>query len=264
MLGRRPDGFHDLETLITRISLADRLKIDLSSGRGIEFSCDEPEIPQDRSNLVVQAAEAFMELLPKARGVRIRLEKKIPHGAGLGGGSSNAAATLLALNQLCGHVLDSSQLRNLAAKLGSDIPFFLGNGPAKCTGRGDVLEPCAFSQELPLLLIKPPFSVSTPWAYSRWQDARELHGIPYAAQIIGSVTLVNDLERPVFEKFLILGILKRWLLKRPECLGALMSGSGSTLFAILREPSLASELAVEVRAEFGDSFWTHAGRAVGD
>ena len=258
VLGRRPDGFHDLETLMVPLALADAVTLTTTGEQGgIEFHCDDPTLPTDGSNLAVRAATAFYERAGFQPQLRLELAKRIPHGAGLGGGSSDAASVLLGLNQLHEFPLSPEILAELAAMLGSDVPFFLARGPALCRGRGERVEPVPVFPEgsLPLLLLKPPFGVPTPWAYSRWRDAREIPGVRYEAQTFPWGELVNDLERPVFEKFVFLATLKGWLLGQPEVAGALMSGSGSTTLAVLREPGSGGELARRAQAEFGDSLW---------
>ena len=237
------------------VTLSDGLEIERGEP-GIAFQCSDPSLPCDDSNLVVRAARRFFEQTGIAPSVSIRLEKAIPHGAGLGGGSSDAAAALSGLNALFGAPLPPEALHALAAEIGSDVPFFLAHGAAVCRGRGEIVEPTTFSHTLALLLIKPGFGVPTPWAYSRWRDSRELPGIPYGVQEFPWGRLVNDLERPVFEKYLFLAMLKRWLLAQPETAGALMSGSGSTTLAVLRDEADGPALEARVRVEFGE-VWTH-------
>ncbi len=159
------------------------------------------------------------------------LKKRIPHGAGLGGGSSDAASTLLALNELFETNLPREALAKMAQMIGSDVPFFIFGSAAVCKGRGELVSPTRLRKPLSLLLLKPEFGVPTPWAYSRWRDSREIRGVSYGAQQFTRQSFVNDLERPVFEKFVFLAQLKMWLLKQPEVDAALMSGSGSTVFA---------------------------------
>ena len=191
----------------------------------------------------MRAARLFLEAIDQKTGLRIELEKKIPHGAGLGGGSSDAAATLLGLNDLCESSLGEDKLAQLAAQIGSDVPFFIFRSAAKCRGRGELVTPVALPVSLSLLLLKPAFGVSTPWAYGRWQESKELSGVGYGPQEFAGLTLVNDLERPVFEKYVFLAHLKMWLLAQPEVGAAMMSGSGATLFAVLREGANAEALA---------------------
>ena len=236
ILRRREDGFHEIETLMAPISLGDELTIEPNdSGPDIAFTSDDPSLPAGEDNLVVRAARSFFAEIKEEPRVRIALRKKIPHGAGLGGGSSDAASTLLGLNELHGEALTPARLTNLAAALGSDVPFFLARGAAICRGRGEIVEPVGSLPELSLLLLKPEFGVPTPWAYQQWRDSRELPGVDYAAQAVGELSLQNDLERPVFEKHIFLARMKGWLREQPEVAAALLSGSGSTMFAVLRD-----------------------------
>jgi len=233
LLGKRPDGFHEIETLISPISLYDKIDVEKQS-RWIDFSCDDPMLSTGDDNLVVRAAKLFLEHAKISSGVSIKLEKKIPQGAGLGGGSSDAAATLRVLNELFGTKLTREELAKLGAAIGSDVPFFLFEAAAICKGRGEIVEPTKIRQKFSILLFKPEFGVASGWAYSRWKDAKQIPGIDYAAQNLEGQVLINDLERPVFEKFVFLAQLKTWLLEQPEVGAALMSGSGSTVFAVLR------------------------------
>lgn len=255
--GERADGFHEIETLMVPISLADGLTIKPTGREGnIEFSCDDPSLPTGAENLVVRAARLFQEATKVNVGVAIMLEKRIPHGAGLGGGSSDAATTLIQLNKLFGAALDQKALIDLAAEIGSDVPFFILGSPAICRGRGEIVEPAKLDLKLDLLLVKPDFGVPTPWAYGRWKKARGLDGFDYASQEFSGVRLVNDLEKPVFEKFVFLAHLKRWLRLQPEVAAALLSGSGSTVFALLRDGATADQLAFRIRQEIDPEIWT--------
>ena len=255
VLRKREDGFHEIETLMAPIAIRDTLEIERRNGGGLEFTCNDTTLPADGTNLVVRAAGAFFAATRTGPHVRIFLKKETPHGAGLGGGSSDAAATLLALDEIFETRLPHTDLSRIAAKIGSDIPFFLARSAARCRGRGEIVEPCALPHPLPLLLIKPPFGVPTPWAYQRWRDSFEIPGVPYAPQPFGWGTLVNDLERPVFEKFIQLAEMKRWLLEQPEAAAALMSGSGSTVFALLREKADGPGLLEKALAQFGPHTW---------
>ena len=261
--GRREDGFHEIESLMCPVSLFDILDITLREESRLEFFCDDPTLPTDNDNLVVRAARLFSSACSLEPRVRIALTKRIPHGAGLGGGSSDAATTLLALDRLFSTRLSREALAGMAAKLGSDVPFFIYESAAMIRGRGERVEPVGFPHALPLLLIKPPFGVPTPWAYSRWRDSREIPEVQYAAQNFPWGELVNDLERPVFEKHLFLADLKRWLLAQPEAAGALMSGSGATVFAVLKSKDDAGPLGERVAAEFGPDLWLCACETVG-
>ncbi len=255
--GRREDGFHEIETLMAPISLSDRLTIERTkSAGGIQFSCDDSSLSNGDDNLVVRAAHLFRKATKIEEGIEIALEKKIPHGAGLGGGSSDAASTLLGLNELFETRLDRKNLIELAAQIGSDVPFFIPGSAAMCRGRGEVVEPAQLPASFKLLLVKPDFAVPTPWAYQRWKDSRILPGVDYAAQDFSGIRFVNDLERPVFEKFILLGYLKTWLRLQPEVGAALMSGSGSTVFAVLRDGVDGEGLGDRVREEIDPTLWT--------
>ena len=258
VLGRREDGFHEIETLMVPITLADGLSLERAAAgaASIELVCSDPTLPTDRRNLAFRAAELFIERVgDPGHSIRLVLEKHIPHGAGLGGGSSDAATVLLALDEHCATHLTTARLAALAAELGSDVPFFIYRAAAMCRGRGERVEPVTLTSTLPLLLLKPSFPVPTPLAYQRWRGSRELPGVRYDAQAFPWGELVNDLERPVFEKFFLLAEIKTWLLAQPEVAGALMSGSGSTSFAVLHSPDAAQALADRALAEFGE-LWT--------
>lgn len=257
--GRREDGFHEIETLMAPISLSDRLTIERGQTTdGIRFSCDDSSLSNGEENLVVRAARLFQKTTKIGAGVEIALEKKIPHGAGLGGGSSDAAATLLGLNELFETRLDQKQLMELAGQIGSDVPFFILGSAATCRGRGEIVEPAKLPANFNLLLVKPDFGVPTGWAYGRWKDSRKVPDVDYSSQEFSGVRFVNDLERPVFEKFVLLGHLKTWLRLQPEVGAALMSGSGSTVFAVLREDVDGEKLAARVRENLDANMWTHA------
>ena len=261
ILGRRDDGFHEIETLISPISLADKIDIEPQS-RWIDFSCDDPTVPGGDENLVVRAAKAFLEKTKISSGVGIKLRKQIPHGAGLGGGSSDAASVLVALNKLFEAKLSREELAKLGSTIGSDVAFFLFESAAFCKGRGEIVNPTTLKRKLSILLLKPGFSVLSGWAYSRWQDSKEIPGISYQPQNFDGQSFVNDLERPVFEKFVFLAQLKTWLLKQAEVGAGLMSGSGSTVFAVLRENADVDLIATRAREELDRDIWTCAGETI--
>jgi 4-diphosphocytidyl-2-C-methyl-D-erythritol kinase len=215
-------------------------------------------LPAGDDNLVVRAAKLFRERAGIDSSIRVALEKKIPHGAGLGGGSSDAASTLLGLNELFEVGLAPDELMKLAAELGSDVPFFIVRSASICRGRGELVTPRALDAEFHLLLLKPDFGVPTPWAYGRWKKSRDLPGIAYSPQKFNGITFVNDLEKPVFEKFIFLARLKTWLRQQPEVAVALLSGSGSTIFAVLRKSARAEELAARALSEIDPNLWTCA------
>jgi 4-diphosphocytidyl-2-C-methyl-D-erythritol kinase len=256
ILGRRPDDFHDIETIIVPISLADEISVETSRGEGVTLSCEDLEVPADRSNLAAAAAYEFQEATGLRFAVKIAIEKLIPIGAGLGGGSSDAGAVLLALDELLGTQLGIGGLEKVAARVGSDVAFFIRRQPAICRGRGEIIEPLDIPESLKILLIKPPFSVETAWAYKAWASSRSLGNGLEAEQDLGWIKISNSLERPVFEKFLLLPVMKEWLKKQPGVRAAAMSGSGSTMFAILDDAAACADLERRARALFGDLLWT--------
>jgi 4-diphosphocytidyl-2-C-methyl-D-erythritol kinase len=258
VLRKREDGFHEIDSLMVRLpGLCDRLT--LTEAAVDSFICDDPGVPGDATNLVLRAVAAYRSVSDSGVKFTIHLSKSIPHGAGLGGGSSDAAATLSALDRFSATPLGTARLMEIAATLGSDIPFFLGSPVARATGRGEIIEAAPALPTLPVLLLKPSFGVPTPDAYGRWKDAKELHGVPYGPQVFPWGELVNDLERPVFWKHLFLAEMKVWLLGRTEVAGAMMSGSGSTMFAVLHDLQGAETVAEAARRELDPTLWAWSG-----
>lgn len=256
VLGKREDGFHALDTLMLPIGLTDELIFTPSDQ--FSFSCDRADVPGDESNLVVRAVRLF----ERETGIKVRfhicLRKRIPHGAGLGGGSSDAAFTLKGLDILYETRLGVDRLAVLAAELGSDVPFFLYESLCRCTGRGEIIEPLLPVPPSPILLVKPSFGVPTPDAYKRWSSSRELVNVHYAPQKWRDLELFNDLERPVFEKYLFLSSLKMWLLERDGVDAVLMSGSGSTLFVLCHSLERCEILEEKVK-KISDDLWVWSG-----
>lgn len=269
ILGRRPDGFHELETVMMPVPLTDRLEFRRRPS-GTVLTCNHPELPVDGGNLVYRAAEQFLGAAGIPDGVEIRLEKRLPLAAGLGGGSANAAVTLRALNELFGYPLAVERLEVLAAGLGSDVPFFLQDGPALATGRGervDALEPFAALQGCGLILVHPGFGVPTAWAYrtlAGYPDA--VNGKPgRAAAWVARVRsgdraaacrdLYNALEAPVLPKYPLLQLFQDFF-RDQGALGVLMSGSGSSTFAITSDGAAAEGIRERFVARFGATCWT--------
>jgi len=268
ILGKRADGFHELETIMQPVNLCDRLTFE--RGAGVALSCNDATLPVDARNLIHRAATAFLQAAKISDGVRIHLEKRIPLAAGLGGGSGNAATALLALNELFGHPLPAAKLDELAAALGSDVPFFLQTRPAFATGRGEKIQPLDFFPALKgkaFLLIHPGFGIATPWAYqnlARFPEAS--NGRPGRAQKL--VTRLqtgdwrsavgefyNSLEAPALEKFPVLALFQEFL-RANGALAALMSGSGSTTFAIVENVDAGESLMEKFKTKFGANAWT--------
>jgi len=268
ILGKRPDGFHELETVMHPVNVRDQLSF-VRKGQGLELTCNEPGLPVDSNNLVHHAATRFLQAAGIREGISIHLEKKVPVAAGLGGGSGNAAVTLLGLNELFGHPLPSEKLQQLAASLGSDVPFFLQNKPALATGRGERIQPLEFFPALrrtAFLLIHPGFGIPTAWAYQQWaRYPAALHGQAGRAQKLiallqtqelraAAAAFYNSLEAPVLEKYPLLAIYQDFLRAHGAHV-ALMSGSGSATFAIANNIDDARQLEEKVRAKFGPC-WT--------
>jgi 4-diphosphocytidyl-2-C-methyl-D-erythritol kinase len=268
ILGRREDGFHALETVMHPVPVYDRLAI-TTVEKGIGLTCSDPALPTDSRNLVYQAASRYLEAARINTGLRLDLQKRIPLSAGLGGGSANAATTLLGLNEMFGSSLGQGELQQIAAALGSDVPFFLQGNPALATGRGEQIQPLQPFVALRgayFLLIHPGFGIPTAWAYGqlpRFPDA--LNGKSGRAQKLISIlqepnlknvplALYNSLEAPAFEKYPLLKLFQEFLLEN-GAEAALMSGSGSSTFAIVRDKTKAAELGERFKARFGDRNW---------
>lgn len=252
ILGRRPDGYHELETLMVRAGVEDTLEFERSDSPGIQMTCSDPALSCGPENLISRAAALFFSETGLSDGVSIHVEKHIPMGAGLGGGSSNAACTLRGLDQLFSTNLGSAKLEKLAGRIGSDVAWFVRGEPALCRGRGQLLEPVSGTPRWPGVLIKPPFGVFTPWAYQAWGA-----GAPWnpERQSADGVDFFNDLEPPVFQKYVVLPVIKSWLQKQAGVRVAAMSGSGSTVFGLCDSRASADHLVPMVHEEFGSSFW---------
>lgn len=280
--GRRADGFHDLVSVVATLEFGDTLEAwaeagghgpNNAAGR-FHLECAAPDVPGDGTNLVLRAATLFAAQTGWSGGARFRLTKRIPAGAGLGGGSSNAVAALRALNELSGRRADAAQLAALAAQLGSDCPLFLQGGPVVMRGRGERIEalPPAAAARLRgrrVLVFKPTFGIATPWAYARLV-ARGTDYVPaaeaerrLAAWCAGDAPaedlLANNFEPAAFAKYLALPLLLD-ALRREFGVAAGMSGSGSACFALLREEQDAAPLVDRIRAAWGPGACVQATR----
>lgn len=259
ILGKREDGFHEIDTVMAPLDLAD--EIHFANSRTTTLLCDAPGVPTDESNLVMKAVRLFEREYGKKAKQKINLVKRIPAGAGLGGGSSDAVQTLLALNEIIGTGYSSEKMATLAAELGSDTSFFLHPAVSRCTGRGEQVEPleALAAWTSPIVVLKPSFGIATPDAYRRWADSRPVEGFSYAEQNVDGVILVNDLERAAFEKYPFLGMMKQWLLRQDGVKGALMSGSGSSMFALTGSPDEAQAIAQKAVAELDSTLFVWTG-----
>lgn len=272
--GRRADGFHELVSVVSRLGFGDTLRADRAAdGAGATLSCDAEGVPLDGTNLILKAAAKFAETTGWRGGVKFSLEKRIPIGAGLGGGSSNAVAALRALEQLSGIALDAGRRLELAAALGSDCPLFWHEAPVVMRGRGERIDalPEGAARRLSgrrVLVFKPDFGVATAWAYQAlaarpdWyadaaaEEARLAAWIADAAAPAEAL-LANTLERPVFAKWIALPTLLAWLRER-HGVQARMSGSGSACFALPAADANEAELIVSIREAWGPGAFVQA------
>lgn len=250
--GARPDGFHDVRTILQAIDLFDRVTCEARRGP-FQIRCDMPGVPTDRTNLVWKGAQLLWEAAGRngePRNAVVTLQKQIPMKAGLGGGSSNAAAALLGLRRVWKLRVPDEQIHGLAARLGSDVPFFLVGGTALGLGRGEEVYPLENLPRYTVVLVMPLFGVATKDAY-QWFDARGWAGdVSYLPETwLGRTTpLVNDLEAPVTARHPVIGQLKQRLTERGALMAA-MSGSGSTVFGVFKSAAAAHRAARAVRTD---------------
>ena len=258
--GRRADGYHTLVSCMQKLALYDELCLE-AAAQGIELHCPDGKSPENRNNLVYRAAELFFAHLDvrggkPACGVRITLLKHIPVAAGLGGGSSDAAATLHGLNRLTNAHLAEYELAVLGLQLGADVPFFVSRSPAALAqGIGEELTPAPPLQGYSVLLVNPGFAVSTRWVYQNLDltsinlkdNLQSSHGRS------NNVDFVNDLERVTFKRYPVIDALKQELLHRGAAV-ALMSGSGPTIFGLFADKLQASQAEQHFQLRFKDSY----------
>jgi len=266
--GRRPDGYHDLVSLAVPLTWGDDLKAE-EAEHGFSLECNDPRVPLDGTNLILRAAAAFQDASGWRRGARFVLDKRIPIGAGLGGGSSNAVAALGALNELAGGPIDEAGLLKVATAIGSDCPLFLSSGPVVMRGKGERVEALPQKSAARLsgrrvFLFKPGFDISTASAYARLADRAPDAYLPAAkaeqrlAAWLGNPSaaaeevLFNSFEQSAFGRFMALPVLLERVRARFG-LAARMSGSGSACFALLPVEGgpPADEIGAFVRAAWG-------------
>lgn len=251
ILGTRPDGFHNLKTVFQSLSLFDNVTVTARRGP-LTVTCDEPDIPTDQRNLVWKAASLLHRVstgkTAAPRDITIDLRKRVPSEAGLGGGSANAAMTLLALNALWKLDLDLASLTRIGARLGADVPYFLVGGTALGLGRGDDIYPLADMPPVHVVILRPGFGVSTADAY-RWYDEETRRPLkePVPRPVppgwpAWSATLRNDLEVPVVRHHPAIGRIRQSLLDAGAAFAA-MSGSGSAVFGLFERKDAARRTA---------------------
>jgi len=268
VLGRRPDGYHLLDSLIVPINIFDEVSLKLSSSHGsksaITLSSNGFPVPDDASNLAYRAAELFIRSQGRPLDATVHIDKRIPVGSGLGGGSSDAAAVLLSLNRLLGSPLENKELVALGSELGADVAFFLAGYPAQVEGIGERLTPIEGWKPLPLVVCFDGFCLSTKLVYS--QVDLSLTSGRLASNISDFVSgrkpiselLVNDLERAATKIYPAVLRLKAKLMEQ-GALGALMTGSGSAVFGVWSDAELAQAAAARLRQQ---GLWAQAVRTL--
>ncbi len=240
---RRADGYHEIETLMQKLELADQLKLNRTAG-GIRLRCPDSALPEDETNLAYRAAALFLEKTAVSGGIEIELSKKIPVAAGLGGGSSDAAAVLKAMNDLFAVGLSLEELMKMAYPLGADVPFFVADfNSARATGIGERLEPVDIAGDRQVVLVNPGFSVSTAWVYGNFALTSASNPYILGRAIIYAdlcKNLFNDLESVTINRYPEIRIIKN---KLTSCGadGVLMSGSGPTVFALFHDVGIARQ-----------------------
>lgn len=263
--GRRADGFHDLVSVAAPVTWGDTLRVEAADD--FSLACSDPTLEVGESNLVLKAARAFCAATGWRGGAKFFLEKNIPMGAGLGGGSSDAVAALRGLNRLAGELLTPEALARIAAQLGSDCALFLHGGPVVMRGRGERVEAlpehaAGRLRGLRVLIFKPGFSIATPWAYARLAADAPGSYLPSAEAearlaawlgdeaVIAEEILFNNMERAAFAKFPALPVLLERL-RGDFGLAPRMSGSGSACFAFLRDTAPVDEITKVICAAWG-------------
>jgi 4-diphosphocytidyl-2-C-methyl-D-erythritol kinase len=251
VVGRRRDGYHLIDSIMVPVSLYDvieirtsKIKRSKSVDARISVSCDDPSVPRGEKNIVYRAARLLVKQLKSDRAVLIHIQKHIPIGAGLGGGSTDAAATLIGMNRLFKLGLSVGQLERLALRLGADVPFFIRARAARARGIGEVLRPVAALARFWLVIIYPGFPVSTAWVYKRLgrklTKPRVDNTVAFSLKNFDKLSglLVNDLESVTLDRYPKIRLLKEKLLREGAARG-LMSGSGSSVFGVFKSKGRA-------------------------
>ena len=251
VLGKRPDGYHDLRMIMQRIDLCDEITVSLVDRPGITVICGSDCAPDGEENIAWRAARAILTQSGIESGIDIRITKQIPVAAGLGGGSSDAATVLLGLNELLGAGFTVDELMDIGVTLGADVPFFVFGKTALAEGIGEKLTAVEAVPELWLAVINPNVPVSTAWVYKNLEltNPKEQIKIPLFYGNVSEVAAIlhNDLEAVTIGRFPLIARIKQQLLAQ-GAVGALMSGSGSTVFGIFEEKTQAEIACREVAA----------------
>ncbi len=279
IIGDRPDGYHELAMILQSIALADRIDVLSTSNDNIRVHCNHPQVPTDKSNLAYRAAELMMRQFPEAfakyGGVEISINKQIPVAAGLAGGSTNAAAVLVGIDLLWKLGLTQSELEEFGATLGSDVPFCVSGGTAIATGRGEQLSPLPSLDNIHIVLGKyRSLEISTAWAYKTYRQEfgnsyiRDTNDLVARASAVHSGEIVqaivkqdpgkiaqklhNDLERVVLPTYSQVLQLREIFANQEGVLGTMMSGSGSTVFALCESQQQAEQVKLHIRKAISD------------
>lgn len=252
VVGKRPNGYHDLRMIMQRVNLCDEVAIRLVPETGIRVICGRDGVPEGEGNIAWKAAHALLELSDTKPGVEIAIAKNIPVAAGLGGGSSDCAAVLRGLNELLGLGLSRERLMEIGVRMGADVPFFLFEQTALAEGIGEVLTPLAKVPSAWVVLINPNLPVSTAWVYQNLQLTQRdrLATLPNSFENLSELCsiLSNDLESVTIPAFPVIDDIKRMLV-RLGAAGALMSGSGPTVFGLFEDQAAAERAGAAVRQQ---------------
>ena len=259
VVGKRPDGYHEIETIFHSIGLHDDIYLRRRTDRQITVHCEHPHVPSDPRNLAYRAAKLLLDDTPDLNGVEIKIVKRIPIAAGLGGGSADAAAVLCGMNALFDLGLTQTDLMQLGVQLGADVPFCILGGAALGHGIGEVLTPLPPLEEAWILLANPGFAISTAWVYQQinlsltapQKNVTMLTRCLRNGELFGAVRhLYNGLEVPVLSKYPAVTEIKTKLGNCPGSCGVLMSGSGATVFAFMESQAQANLAAVNFENDF--------------
>jgi len=247
VIRRRPDGYHDLRMVMQRINLCDEITVSLTETRDINVTCGKKGVPDGFGNIAWKAANAMLAFVKNGHGVHISIEKNIPIAAGLGGGSSDAAAVLMGMNELLELGLSDQRLMEIGVKLGADVPFFIFKKTALAEGVGERLSPMPPMPSLWVLLVNPGVHVSTAWAYGnlRLTSEKELAKLPKLFCSVEDVCAIlsNDLESVTIPAFPVIAEIKESMM-RLGAFGAMMSGSGPTVFGLFQDKESAEKACV--------------------
>lgn len=262
VVGKRPDGYHDIVSLMQPISLADEISVTVEEGNGIEVTCSDERVPVDAGNIAYLAAEAMLSKSGLQKKITIDIRKLIPVGAGLGGGSSNAATVIMALNEMLGAKIATNELHSIAASLGSDVPFFLLKSAALAKGRGEILTPVDIAC-FHYAIVNPGYQVSTAWVYNNLNLTKTAqdYNLSYSVEAFTAFdaeklrsSSYNDLEAVTQAWHVEIKSIKKALLDA-GAIHSMMSGSGPTVFGIFRSADVAKTACETLRSTLNGSYF---------